>query len=296
LGRRLSRLVENFRSVIRVSRNLGFFTTGYGYLPQVIPAAVVAPLYIRGAVPFGTVTQAAMAFSQVQGAFSLLVTQFQELTIYAAVIGRLGAWWEATEPGAAARAPAVPLPRAPAAKAPPPGDGRPGAAAGPVVETSPDARRVVYEHLTLWAPGDGRPLVRDLSVEVPEGQRVAITGPGRAGRAALLATAGLWQAGRGWVLRPGPGGIMFVPRQPHAASGRLRDILLDGLCRDLPDDRLRAVLGEVGLGEVVGREGGLDAERDWAAVLSPGQLQALTFARLLLAGPRFAFLEDPAGA
>jgi putative ATP-binding cassette transporter len=296
LGRRLSSLVGNFRAVIGVSRNLGFFTTGYKYLPQIIPAALVAPLYIRGAVEFGAVTQAAMAFAQVQGAFALIVTQFQEVTTYAAVIGRLGVLWEATEPGVAGPAPAGPLPRTPAGKAPPPGDGRPGAPAGPVVETSPDARRVVYEHLTLWAPGEERPLVRDLSVEVPEGQRVALTGPGRAGKAALLATAGLWQEGRGRISRPGPGGVMFVPRRPYAASGRLRDILLDGLGRDLPDDRLRAVLGEVGVGEVVGREGGLGAERDWATVLTPGQLQALTFARLLLAGPRFAFLEDPAGA
>jgi putative ATP-binding cassette transporter len=88
---------------------------------------------------------------------------------------------------------------------------------------------------------------------------------------------------------------MFVPRRPYAASGRLRDILLDGLGREVPDDRLRAVLEAVGLRAVVEREGGLDAERDWATVLSPGELQAMTFARLLLAGPRFAFLDDPVG-
>jgi putative ATP-binding cassette transporter len=101
LDQRLERLVENFRSIIRVSRNLGFFTIAYKYMPQIIPAMVVAPLYIRGEVEFGVVTQAAMAFSQVQGAFSLLVTQFQEVTTYAAVVDRLGALWEATEPKAA---------------------------------------------------------------------------------------------------------------------------------------------------------------------------------------------------
>jgi len=58
--------------------------------------------------------------------------------------------------------------------------------------------------------------------------------------------------------------------------------------------RLRAVLEEVGPGEAVERQGGLGAERDWAAVLSPGQLQALAVSRLLLAAPRFAFLEVPA--
>jgi ABC-type uncharacterized transport system fused permease/ATPase subunit len=58
---------------------------------------------------------------------------------------------------------------------------------------------------------------------------------------------------------------------------------------------LRVLLEEVGLAQVVAQEGGLDAERDWAAVLSPGELQALTFARLLVMSPRFAFLENPAG-
>jgi putative ATP-binding cassette transporter len=290
LGQRLARLVENFRDIIVVSRNLGFFTTGYSYLPQVIPALVVAELYFAGRVQFGTVTQAAMAFAQVQGAFSLLVTQFQEVSTYAALIDRLGALWEATEPGAA---PSAPLPVAPAGEADPRHAGTP---AGPVVETSPEAHRVVFDHLTLWPPDGGRPLVRDLSVEVPEGRRLAITGPSAAGRTALLATAGLWSDGRGRVCRPAPGGVLFVPRQPGAVSGRLRDLLQDSPGRDVSDDRLRAVLREVGLEEIVGREGGLDAEHDWAAVLSSAELQSLVFARLLLASPRFAFLEDPAGA
>jgi putative ATP-binding cassette transporter len=87
---------------------------------------------------------------------------------------------------------------------------------------------------------------------------------------------------------------MFVPQQPYAASGQLRDILLNGLGQEVPDDRLQTVLKEVGLGGRIAGEGGLDAERDWAKVLSAGELQALTFARLLLASPRFAFLDDPA--
>jgi putative ATP-binding cassette transporter len=91
LGQLLAHVVENFRAIIRLSRNLGFFTTGYNYLPQIIPALVVAPLYIRGDVEFGAVTQAEMAFTQVQAAFSLIVTQFQYVTTYAAVVGRLGA-------------------------------------------------------------------------------------------------------------------------------------------------------------------------------------------------------------
>jgi putative ATP-binding cassette transporter len=98
LGDRLTVLVDNLRRIIGVNRNLGFFTTGYNYLPQIIPAMVVAPLYIYGDVPFGTVTQSAMAFAQVLAAFSLLVSQFQQVSAFAAVVGRIGGIWEATEP------------------------------------------------------------------------------------------------------------------------------------------------------------------------------------------------------
>jgi putative ATP-binding cassette transporter len=174
-------------------------------------------------VEFGAVTQAAIAFSQVQGAFALLETQYQELTTFAAVIGRLGALWEATEPTAAHPAPISPLPRTPQGKgqrkaALGPAD-RAAATVGPVIETSPDAGRVLFEDLTLWTPEEQRPLVRDLTLEAAEGKRVAITGPNEAGKVVLLATAGLWQDGQGRIRRPGPGEVMFVPQRPYAARG-----------------------------------------------------------------------------
>jgi hypothetical protein len=50
----------------------------------------------------------------VQGAFQLFVTQFQEVTTYAAVINRLSALWEATGPQTVEPSGAGPLPRAPA--------------------------------------------------------------------------------------------------------------------------------------------------------------------------------------
>ena len=34
-----------------------------------------------------------------------------------------------------------------------------------------------------------------------------------------------------------------------------------------------------------------DAEKDWAATLSPGEIRLLSFARLILAQPAFAFLD-----
>jgi len=94
---RFNQLVENFRRIISVTRNVGVFTREFNYLIQIIPALVVAPLYIHNQVQFGVIPQAAMAFAQVVGAFSLIVQKFQDASTLAAVINRLGSLWEATE-------------------------------------------------------------------------------------------------------------------------------------------------------------------------------------------------------
>jgi putative ATP-binding cassette transporter len=48
LRRRLDDLVANMRRLIAVNRNLAFFTNGYNYLIQIIPALVVAPSHAVG--------------------------------------------------------------------------------------------------------------------------------------------------------------------------------------------------------------------------------------------------------
>ncbi|HEY7327774.1 MAG TPA: SbmA/BacA-like family transporter [Gemmataceae bacterium] len=94
---RFSKLVANFRQIISVTRNVGMFTREFSYLIQIIPALVVAPFYIHKQVQFGAIPQAAMAFAQVVGAFSLIVTKFQEASTLAAVINRLSSMLEAME-------------------------------------------------------------------------------------------------------------------------------------------------------------------------------------------------------
>lgn len=94
---RVDDLVENFRRIISINRNLGFFTTGYNYMIQLIPVLIVAPLFIRREVEFGVIGQSAMAFATLLGAFSLIITQFQAISAYASVILRLGEFVEAAE-------------------------------------------------------------------------------------------------------------------------------------------------------------------------------------------------------
>src|SRR5213082_900718 len=269
LQRRFEDLTANMRRIIAVNRNLALFTNGYNYVIQIIPALVVAPLFIRGEVEFGVITQSAMAFSTLVGALSLVVTQFGSIPSFAAVVTRLGSLADAMEQGLSP-------------------------AAAPI-DVREDEAHVAYERLTLLSPGSDHVLLRDLSVSVPHGTRVLIVGPNDAAKVALFrATAGIWENGSGRIVRPGLDAIFFLPERPYLPPGTLRDVLVrTGREGVIGDEQITALLHVLGLEPVLERTGGLDVEQDWDDVLSLGEQQLLSVARVVLAAPRFAFLERP---
>ncbi|MBK7747937.1 MAG: hypothetical protein IPI39_11860 [Candidatus Obscuribacter sp.] len=61
----LDSIIDNLMSIMLVHRNIHFFTGPYNRLMPLIPAAIIAPLYFKGAAPFGDITQATMAFTSV---------------------------------------------------------------------------------------------------------------------------------------------------------------------------------------------------------------------------------------
>ncbi len=273
IRRHLDELVFNFRRLIGVNRNLGFFTTGYNYLLQVIPALIVAPMYIRGQVEFGVITQAAMAFTLLLGAFSLIVTQFQSISSFAAVISRLGALWEAIE-------------------------GSRDLSESQITIVEENDRRLAYLGLTLRAPRHGEVLLRDLSLTVTGAQRVLICGPNeRAKQALFRATAGIWYEGAGTIVRPDLDRLLMLPERPYLPPGTLREALLPSPHRaDVPVEMLQSVLETLAIGRVVERAGGFDVERHWEDALSLGEQQLIVLARLLLANPHFAIFDRPGSA
>ncbi len=297
LRRRLEDLVANYRRIIRVNRKLGFFTTGYGYLVPIIPVLVVAPLFFRGRVEFGVVTQSAMAFAQLVGAFSLIINQFQAISSFAAVVARLGVLDEALEQAESrpVRADEV-CPHHDRTNVCPACAPEPHPTSFIDVVDSGEDCRVSFERVTLLSPSNGRLLLRDLEGSVGRGTRLRIAGPNEDAKAALFrATAGTWASGSGRIRRPGDLKMLFLAERPYLPPGTLREVLTNADAA-LPEDRLLDALHSVELEPLLGKVGGLDVERRWDNILSLGEQRRVAFAHVLLSAPCFAFLEHPGHA
>jgi len=258
--------VLNTRRMIRVNRNLGFFTNGYNYLIQIMPALVVAPLFMQGKVEFGVITQSAMAFAQLMGAFSLVVTQFQSFSSYAAVITRLGRLIEAID-----------IAEKPLSSS--------------IVIHDTDGK-LIYDHLSLRR-ADGRLLLDNLNLTIESGMRVLVTSSTVHAKIALFkVTAGLFVEGEGRIVRPNSGTMLFVPDHPYLPKGSLRELVLDGaLGGEVSDQEISDVLKQLNLEALLADDAGLDGEREWASAVGMSEQARLMLAGVLLAKPQFVFLD-----
>jgi putative ATP-binding cassette transporter len=264
---RLDDLVTNFRQITSINRNVGFFTTGYNWLIQIIPALIIAPAFISGRIEFGVITQSAMAFSTLVAAFSLIVTQFQSLSTFAVVVGRLSSLVQAIEQSQTTTWSAI-----------------------EIVEAE---ERLAFEGLTLLSSANGSPLLKDFSMSIPSGTRVLVTGSNKATGVALFrATAGVATAGSGRIIRPGDDNMLFLAQRPYLPPGTLRELLLGTAhAGEVSDERILGLLRELNLEQILVQAGGLDKEQDWSTLPSLPEQQLLGCIHILLTAPRFVFLD-----
>ncbi|HEY1130847.1 MAG TPA: ABC transporter ATP-binding protein/permease [Roseateles sp.] len=269
LQQRLRAALLNTRKLIRAQFALNLFQRGFSQLSLLVPAVVLAADVLGGRLEVGQAVQAGGAFAAVLGAVSLIIDNFESLSRFVAGIDRLHVMAEALE------------------AAPP--------EAGIARE---EGRELHIKDLTVQAPGSDRVLVEKLSLRVPEGGSLLITGASGCGKSSLLrAIAGLWTQGSGQVSHPPREDVFFLPQRPYLQTGTLRSQLIYPSTQSaLDDDALLKILDEVQLRHLAQAEGGLDRIQDWEKLLSGGEQQRLAFARLLVHAPRLAILDEATSA
>ncbi len=278
---------DNFKKLIVWELNLNVLTNAYEFIPFVLPAIVVAPAVFAGDLEVGKVSEAQGAFMRVFFSLNVVVARFSELTSFGAGIDRLYSFAEALNH----------VERDPAEESVEESEDKPQSLAHPVIaiETSDS---LALKDFTLQTPNYQRTLVENLSIDIPDQTGLLIVGPSGCGKSSLLrAIAGLWQSGSGTIHRPNLDNILFLPQKPYMILGTLREQLLyPHTGEGIEDATLQATLEKVNLTDLAERFGGFDAVEEWGDVLSLGEQQRLTFARILLNRPDFAILDEATSA
>ncbi|XP_038193312.1 lysosomal cobalamin transporter ABCD4 [Arvicola amphibius] len=174
--------------------------------------------------------------------------------------------------------------------------------------TEPSDTAFLLDRVSILAPSSDKPLIKDLSLKICEGQSLLITGNTGTGKTSLLRVlGGLWESMKGSVQMLadfGPHGVLFLPQKPFFTDGTLREQVIYPLKEIYPDsgsaddERIMRFLELAGLSSLVARTGGLDQQVDWNwyDVLSPGEMQRLSFARLFYLQPKYAVLDEATSA
>ncbi|MBB3315681.1 putative ATP-binding cassette transporter [Rhizobium sp. BK181] len=266
LASRLDDLIANFRVITSVNRNVGFSTTGYNWLIQIIPALIVAPAFFRGDIEFGVITQSAAAFAMLVGAFSLIINQFTSISNFAAVVARLSTLSEAIENSQQQ--------------------------AGSEIRIDQSGEGLSYEKLTIRPELGGSPLLRELTVTIPPRARVLVTClREEQGSALFRATAGVTYSGSGGILRPADDGIRFLPQQSYLPPSTLRQVIVPPTAsEEILDERISMLLAEFGL-ERISRAEGFQQEVEWHTFLTQREQHLLMLASVCAAKPRVVLLE-----
>ena len=295
---------DNYKRLLGWELGLNGLTNAYEFIPFVLPALVVAPGIFSGDIEVGKVSEAQGAFIRVFFSLNLIVARFQSLSAFGAGIDRLYDF--ATSLGGVKELEKgeEPVLEKDAQKEDAPEEHtqkentqKDVSCHHPVIRCEM-ADELALQNLTLQTPNYQRTLIENLSLVLDAQSSLLVVGPSGCGKSSLMrAIAGLWNSGTGVIQRPQLEHLLFLPQKPYMILGSLRQQLLYPYPEvKLDDNQLKLALQQVNLPDLDKRFGGLDAEEEWSDVLSLGEQQRLSFARVLLHQPTYTILDEATSA
>jgi putative ATP-binding cassette transporter len=246
--------------------------TSAAFVP-VLPLILCAPKYVAGTMTLGQVMQATSAFVTVQVAFNWLVDNYPRIAEWTASARRVGSLIAS-------------LGRLEQAEV---GETRFRITR---TETRRAALRLRDVAVTL---DDGSAVVQEADVEICPGEKVLVVGESGAGKSTLVrAMAGLWPWGAGEIQIQEGVKLFLMPQQAYIPIGTLRRAAAYPTSPEEVDDAaMRKALEDVGLGHFLER---IDEEARWEGILSGGEKQRVSFARILVHRPGIIVMDEATAA
>lgn len=254
-------IMRNWRSIMNTEFRLECFSASYLKITNLIPIFACLPLYLSRAMSFGDMMQARSAFYSVQDGFAWFMDYYKQIMEWAASVQRIYEFISRM-------------------------DGESANLRACVKQSDENSARC--ESLSVFTP-TGEPLIEDLRFELAPAQFIMLRGKSGAGKStALRYVAGLWRYGRGEISLPRTG-VMFIPQKPYLAPLSLKELIAypQPPCAD--DAEFLEILRSVGL-EKFARM--LNSRADYVKILSGGEAQRLSFARIHYHKPTFVFADE----
>jgi len=261
-------LMIAMRRLVRGLTNLTWVTAGFGWVTNIAPTLVAAPLYFTGKTSFGGMMMAAAAFTQAQGSLRWFVDNFSALADWRAALLRVANFRAALLATESQQASGSRIEYA---------EGQPGVMA--------------FEELQVESPV-GREGFSERRVVIRAGEHTLICGaPGEGKTPLFRAISGLWPWGSGRIVRPRDEAVMYVPRgTPYLPRGTLREVIAYPLMTDrFKDSDYLDALERTRLGRYATS---LDTQQRWDRELREDEQMALALARVVLRAPPWVVFDD----